>query len=178
VVAITGGSAGLGRAIAREFARNGCKVAVLARGQARLTDAEAELVRLGSPKAIGIACDVADAAAVEAAAGRVESELGPLDIWAVVWAATHRKRELIVGQQTSEPADPDRPDNLDAPVGGAEIAAHGHFDTRARAGSGELWLATHKPAAIAAGAALAAAGGVLAATVGRFALRLLRPSRG
>lgn len=91
---------------------------------------------------------------------------------AIVWSATHRRRELYVGmptvkaivgnkvipglldrylarrgydgQQTDEPADPDRADNLYSPVGGARIGAHGRFDSRARRRCPELWLATHR----------------------------------
>lgn len=45
---------------------------------------------------------------------------------------------------TDEPADPDRPDNLFAPVGGVEFGAHGRFDRRARRRCPELWLSTHR----------------------------------
>ena len=79
-VVITGASAGVGRATAREFARRGCNVALLARNEARL-DATADELREGGVKAVPIVTDVADAAAVEAAAERAEAELGPIDIW-------------------------------------------------------------------------------------------------
>lgn len=305
VVVITGGTAGLGRATAEAFAREGCKVAVMARGIDRLNTAERQLRRMGSPRTLGISVDVADSKALDEAAEEVEEILGPIEIWvnnamtsvfapladtapdefrrvtevtylgavygtmvalkrmlvrnrgkiiqvgsalsdrsiplqaaycgakhgirgftdslrselihdrskvqvtmvqmpamntpqfgwvrsrlpnkaqpvppifqpelgarAVVWAAKHHKRELYVGwptvkaiwgnkfirgwldrylakaawsgQQTSEPADKDRPDNLYQPVGGSEIGAHGEFDARAAGGSAELWAATHK----------------------------------
>lgn len=79
-VVITGGTAGIGRATAREFARNGCNVAVLARGEDGLEATRRELEGLGA-KALAISTDVADSGAVEAAADRVEKELGPIDIW-------------------------------------------------------------------------------------------------
>jgi short-subunit dehydrogenase len=90
---------------------------------------------------------------------------------AIVWAATHRRRQLWVGgstaatlfanavapgaldrylgrtgyrsQQTDQPRDPDRPANLWAPVGG-DHGAHGRFDDRAHPHSPQLWATTHR----------------------------------
>lgn len=80
VVVITGSSAGVGRATAQRFARAGAKVAVLARASKALEGAVAELREMDCD-VLGIPVDVADAAQVEAAAERVEQELGPIDIW-------------------------------------------------------------------------------------------------
>ncbi|HEX4520531.1 MAG TPA: SDR family oxidoreductase [Gaiellaceae bacterium] len=80
VVAITGASAGVGRATALAFARRGAAVALLARGEERLASAKHELEAFGVP-ATTVSLDVADADAVEEAASRVESELGPIDVW-------------------------------------------------------------------------------------------------
>jgi short-subunit dehydrogenase len=80
LVVITGGSAGIGRATATEFARNGYDVALLARGRERLRAACAELEALGAT-VLGIAADVADFDQVEAAARRIEQELGAVDVW-------------------------------------------------------------------------------------------------
>ncbi len=80
IVVITGASAGVGRATARAFAKRGAKLALLARGRMGLEQAKLEVERLGG-EALIISCDVADAAAVDAAAERVERELGPIDIW-------------------------------------------------------------------------------------------------
>ena len=80
IVVITGASAGLGRAAAIAFAADGWDVALLARGQAGLDGAAAD-VRAQGRRALPISVDVADAAAVEAAAERVERELGPIDVW-------------------------------------------------------------------------------------------------
>jgi NAD(P)-dependent dehydrogenase (short-subunit alcohol dehydrogenase family) len=80
IAVVTGASAGIGRAIAREFAGHGWDVAVLARDQARL-EAAAEEIRGRGARALPIVTDVADFAAVEAAAIRVERELGPIDVW-------------------------------------------------------------------------------------------------
>lgn len=80
VVVVTGGSAGVGRATARAFARKGFHVALLARGTERLEAARREVEGAG---VLGLAMptDVADAEAVETAAARVEAELGPIDVW-------------------------------------------------------------------------------------------------
>jgi NAD(P)-dependent dehydrogenase (short-subunit alcohol dehydrogenase family) len=79
-VVITGGTAGIGRATAREFARHGCNVAVLARGADGLEATRRDIEQLGG-KALAIPTDVADWTAVETAADQVERELGPIDIW-------------------------------------------------------------------------------------------------
>ncbi|MEO8748398.1 MAG: SDR family oxidoreductase [Rhodanobacter sp.] len=80
VVVITGSSAGVGRATAHRFARDGARVALLARGSRALDGAVAELLAMGC-EVLAIPVDVADADQVEAAAERVEQELGPIDIW-------------------------------------------------------------------------------------------------
>lgn len=79
-VVITGASAGLGRATAREFGRRGARVGLLARGRDGLEAAKREIEQLGG-SAVMVPTDVADAAAVEKAAGIVEEQLGPIDIW-------------------------------------------------------------------------------------------------
>jgi short-subunit dehydrogenase len=80
VVAITGASAGIGRATVREFAQRGAHVGLIARGEERLENAAAEVRKAGA-KACVAPADVADAEAVERAAQRIEQELGPIDIW-------------------------------------------------------------------------------------------------
>ena len=80
VVVITGASAGLGRAIAHAFAERSAKVALLARFPEAL-DATAEECRMRRGEGLAIPTDVSDAQAVEAAADRVERELGPIDVW-------------------------------------------------------------------------------------------------
>ena len=79
-VVVTGASAGIGRAIAREFASHGWRVALLARGTDGLEGARADVERLGG-QALVIPTDVADADQVEAAAARVEAEWGAIDVW-------------------------------------------------------------------------------------------------
>ncbi|MFL5855220.1 MAG: SDR family oxidoreductase [Solirubrobacteraceae bacterium] len=114
---------------------------------------------------------------------------------AIVWAADHPRREIKVGastavtvagnkllpglgdwylartavdgQQTQDPVNGDRPDNLFAPVPG-DHGAHGRFDDEAKPRSAQLWLTTHK-GVLAAGAGVAAAAAAGAAAVLRRA---------
>jgi short-subunit dehydrogenase len=79
-VVITGASAGVGRAVALEFARQGCNVALMARGVERLESAAQEARAFGV-EALAVPADVADADIMDAAAERVENELGPIDVW-------------------------------------------------------------------------------------------------
>jgi NAD(P)-dependent dehydrogenase (short-subunit alcohol dehydrogenase family) len=113
---------------------------------------------------------------------------------AVVWAARHPQRQLMVGgptvkaivgnaiapwladrilarkgyelQQTPEPNDPNRPDNLFAPVDGRQ-AAHGSFDAQSRERSTQLWARTHGPLL----------GGLAASTAAVLAAQSRRPRR-
>ena len=87
VIVVTGAGAGVGLATATEFARNGCDVALLSRDPERLETAASELRRLGV-RALPISTDMANPAAVNAAADRVEAELGPIDVWVNVAMAT------------------------------------------------------------------------------------------
>lgn len=79
-VVITGAGAGVGRATAREFARHGASVGLLARNNERLEAARSEVDALGG-RAIALSVDVADAEQVERAAATVEDKFGPIDIW-------------------------------------------------------------------------------------------------
>jgi NAD(P)-dependent dehydrogenase (short-subunit alcohol dehydrogenase family) len=80
VVVITGGSAGLGRAIAQRFADEGARIGLIARGRERLEAARQDVESRGG-RALVLPLDVADADAVENAANEVEREFGPIDVW-------------------------------------------------------------------------------------------------
>ncbi|CAD7031736.1 short-chain dehydrogenase [Pseudorhizobium endolithicum] len=79
-VVITGGSAGVGRAVALAFARRGWRIALLARGRKRLDAVMAEVNAAGG-QAIAVPVDVADAGAVRRAADQVVSTWGQIDVW-------------------------------------------------------------------------------------------------
>ena len=87
IVVVTGAGAGVGRATVEAFAKAGYDVALLSRDPARLERAAAALRRYGV-RALPIPTDVAESEAVEAAADRVERELGPIEVWVNVAMAT------------------------------------------------------------------------------------------
>jgi NAD(P)-dependent dehydrogenase (short-subunit alcohol dehydrogenase family) len=80
VIAITGASAGIGRATVRRFARDGARIGLIARGEERLEATKREVEQLGG-EAIVLPLDVADADAVDDAASQIEERFGPLDVW-------------------------------------------------------------------------------------------------
>ena len=77
VAIVTGSARGIGAATAQRFAQEGAAVAVLDLDQ---DAASATAAGLGAEKAVGVACDVADASSVEAAVATVVGELGQVDI--------------------------------------------------------------------------------------------------
>lgn len=70
----------MGRACAVEFARRGDQVALLARGDVGLASA-ADDVRAAGGRALPVEVDVSDFNELDAAAARVENELGEIDVW-------------------------------------------------------------------------------------------------
>src|SRR5581483_11778075 len=79
-VIITGATAGVGRAVAKRFAQDGARLGLIARSVQALADLKAELEHSGTVCAVA-AADVADAAAVFAAAEEIAAQLGPPDLW-------------------------------------------------------------------------------------------------
>jgi len=78
-MAVTGASEGMGRATAEWLAKDGARVAVLARTKDAVEKAAEALRALGSPDAIGISVDVADTASVEAAFAEIGRRWGELN---------------------------------------------------------------------------------------------------
>ena len=87
VTVITGAGAGVGRTTVEEFARQGYDIGLLSRDPGRLECAALKVRRHGG-RALAIPTDVANADDVEAAASRIEAELGPIDVWVNVAMAT------------------------------------------------------------------------------------------
>lgn len=78
---VTGGSKGLGLAIAKEFAASGADVAILARDPATLADAKGLIQQGAKGKVAAISCDVSKMAPIQAAYDQVMSEFGKIDIF-------------------------------------------------------------------------------------------------
>src|SRR5579871_2329527 len=79
VAVITGGNSGIGEATARRFAKEGAKIAILARREAEGHAVESA-IRADGGDATFIACDVTNSAAVEAAIAKTVSTYGGLDV--------------------------------------------------------------------------------------------------
>jgi len=79
VVLITGGSRGLGLALAREFGSRGASVAICARDHAELERAVADLGSRGIP-AKSFVCDVANRDSVTETIAQVVQAMGPIDV--------------------------------------------------------------------------------------------------
>ena len=79
-VVVTGASAGIGRAVVREFAATGARIGLIARSREGLEQAAREVEQAGG-EALPLPADVADASAMEAAAAAVEETFGPIDVW-------------------------------------------------------------------------------------------------
>lgn len=78
-VVIAGGSRGLALVLARQFAAEGARIALLARDQAELESAEAELKETGAEVMVW-PCDIRDQKQVEEALGRVVRNFGRIDV--------------------------------------------------------------------------------------------------
>lgn len=77
---MTGATAGVGRAVVREFARRKASIGLIARGKDRLEATKREVEHHGG-KALALSVDVANAEEVERAAQQVETKFGRIDVW-------------------------------------------------------------------------------------------------
>ena len=77
---VTGGSKGMGRAVAEVLATDGARVAVMARGRDALDETVATLRSLGSPDAVGLSVDMTDPASIAEGFGEVGDRWGSLNV--------------------------------------------------------------------------------------------------
>lgn len=106
VAVVTGASSGVGRAIARAFAAEGAKVGLMARNVDGLRAAADEIRELGS-EALVLPLDVADAGAVNAAAGEVVARWGQLD--GPSRAALRARQSAVEGRSRARSSPRSRP---------------------------------------------------------------------
>src|ERR1700730_9128530 len=105
---VTGGSKGLGLAIAGEYAKSGADVAILARDPDMLAEAKAK-IQAGAPVSTmaAISCDVSKAADIRKTYDQIMSEFGKIDVYVNnAGQSTRGPSETLTDEQW--PADPDR----------------------------------------------------------------------
>lgn len=78
-VFVTGASAGIGAAVAEQFAREGARVALAARREDRLAGVRERIENAGG-QAIAVACDICDRASVDAAMAKAAEAFGGIDV--------------------------------------------------------------------------------------------------
>jgi 3-oxoacyl-[acyl-carrier protein] reductase len=78
--AVTGGTKGMGRAIAEGLAQEGARVAILARGEDAMIETVSAIERLGGGDAMGVQVDVTDASQIQAAFNAIGERWGSLNI--------------------------------------------------------------------------------------------------
>ncbi len=80
-VAITGGSSGIGEALAEAASRRGASLTLLARGAGRLAEVSDRVgARPGAGPVAGLPCDVSDREAVRATFARAVEDRGPVEV--------------------------------------------------------------------------------------------------
>ena len=77
---ITGGSRGIGLAIAKKFADSGADVAILSRSREKLDQAKADIAKTAKVRVAAIECNVAERASLERGYAQALDALGKIDI--------------------------------------------------------------------------------------------------
>jgi 2-deoxy-D-gluconate 3-dehydrogenase len=130
VAVVTGGNGGIGLGIARGLATAGAAIAVVGRRAEKLADAVEHLESLGA-RAVGLPCDVTDAAAVAALPGQVADRLGGLDILVNNAGISIRKRPEDLGTDEWHQV-------LDANLTAAFLCAKACYPLMKQAGGGKI----------------------------------------
>lgn len=81
IIVVTGGASGIGRALARRFAREGARGVIVVDLDAAAAQAVADGLAANTGTTLAIGLDVTDAVAVAEAVDRIENEIGPIDLW-------------------------------------------------------------------------------------------------
>ncbi len=79
-VVVVGGTSGINRGVAEQFAAHGAKVAVASRRQDKVDDTVAALKAAGAAEAMGFTCDVRDIDSVRAGLEQVHQAFGDFDV--------------------------------------------------------------------------------------------------
>ncbi len=102
VALVTGGSRGIGFAVAQRLLVSGMSVAILGRDRAALADAVARLEQAGAGRVIATAADVADEESIAQAVSTTVDRLGPLDVLVTSAGTSMRARRALVETSTDE----------------------------------------------------------------------------
>jgi len=102
VALVTGGSQGIGFAVAHTLLSVGMSVAIVARDHVKLNDAVTQLERVGPGRVIGVPADVADEASVASAVTNVVSRLGGIDVLVTSAGTSMRAPKALVETSTQE----------------------------------------------------------------------------
>jgi len=141
IAAVSGGSSGIGRAVAEAFGALSWKVALGARGEARLAPAAAAVTERGGT-GLGLRLDVADADSIASFYDEAESRLGPVDV--VVNCAAHARP----GALHELPAEEVRAEVQSALLGSLLFAREGIRRLRERGDPGDVVFVSSSSAAV------------------------------
>ena len=100
---VTGGTRGIGKAVALEFARQGADVVICGTNPEKLEQVKQELINLGV-RADAYVCDVADPVQAEATVKRAAEFLGSLIFWPISQVFPRRRRAASRFPSTSSPS--------------------------------------------------------------------------